>query len=305
MRWTIRWGPVGWIRTGGVNSGRSRARRGIAQRRSKTATSPSTYRSAWSGDHSVAPWRQMSSMSVSARGVSLKPPAGSSATDAAHPRLEGGRVEGSRRPTLQPLGDGRLKLRHGAGALLVAPDQMADVVAGVAEAAVAGALLDPSLHRIGERDVHRGHGFLRGSLVRVAFMAILAKTAGAAEPKTPRDLGVTPPGLRRPSTASPDLRRSRGSKSRATALRTPTCPPERRAAEADRPPDPAAERVRGGPPTRIRPWRSERLGSQAAGRRRGPRSPWRSLVSRAASPFRLSPRPPAAGPGSSPRRPGR
>ena len=57
-------------------------------------------------------------------------------------------VEGLRRPACQPLIDQHLKLGHRRPSCLIAPDQVADIVADVAIAPVATLVLDPCLHLI-------------------------------------------------------------------------------------------------------------------------------------------------------------
>src|SRR5882762_183016 len=91
------------MRTGGLNSGRSRARAGMVAIIPKTRTRSSRYRSACSMDQVSAENRQMSSRSARARGVSRY--RSSDDMTLAHPQLECRRVESLRWPALDALGD--------------------------------------------------------------------------------------------------------------------------------------------------------------------------------------------------------
>lgn len=98
------------MRAGRMNSARSRASSGIAQRRSNTAVIPSMYRSACSSDHSATPYSQMSSMSALARGASLNVYLKSFPMLAAHPSLECCRIKGTWLTALEAFRDDRLEL---------------------------------------------------------------------------------------------------------------------------------------------------------------------------------------------------
>src|SRR5688572_22138053 len=75
-----------------------------------------------------------------------------------HVRLERLKVEVLGGPALQPLSDKSLYGGDLGGALLVTADEVAHIVAGVAVAPAPALLLDPLLHRIGQRYVHGSHG---------------------------------------------------------------------------------------------------------------------------------------------------
>lgn len=63
-------------------------------------------------------------------------------------------------PARSALVDLKLKTRDCLAALLVAADQVTNIVAGIAVRAFCDASLHPILHLGGQRNVHRGHGGL-------------------------------------------------------------------------------------------------------------------------------------------------
>src|SRR6056297_1644303 len=74
-----------------------------------------------------------------------------------HPRLERFEVERLRLTALEAFIDRLLQSFDRLRALLVAADKMADIIAGIAEAAILQACFNPGLHRIGKRNIHRCH----------------------------------------------------------------------------------------------------------------------------------------------------
>src|SRR6056297_3418874 len=155
---------VEWMRTGGSNPLRSRARVGIATIVSMVATSVSRYVSACAADQVSTLKRQIAARSSSACGVSRYPVILPGAIVLPHARLEGGAVEGLPVAACKTGGDLCLEGFDRGLALLVLADQVTDIVARIAEAAVMGSALDPILHRVGKRYIHRGHRAVLRSL---------------------------------------------------------------------------------------------------------------------------------------------
>src|SRR6056297_3904143 len=153
----IRCSAVGWMRTKGSKSARSPARVGIVTMVSIVATSVSRQVSAWAADQVSALSHQIASRSSSGFGVSRSPVTSTVVTGLRHARLQGGTVEGLRFTACETGGDLFLEGGNRGLAFLVLADQVTDIIARVAEAAVMGSALDPVLHRVGQRYIHRGH----------------------------------------------------------------------------------------------------------------------------------------------------
>src|SRR6056297_1062847 len=144
------------MRTGGSNSGRSRAMSGSAAIVSIVWIRASTYLSAWSADQVAALKRQILSRSFAAFGVSRYPATSPAAIRLPHPGLERRFVELAGGAAFDAGSDLWLDCRNRRLSLLVLADKVADIVARIAEAAVPGTAFDPVFHRVGKGNIHRG-----------------------------------------------------------------------------------------------------------------------------------------------------
>src|SRR6056297_1588223 len=99
-----------------------------------------------------------------------------------HAGLQGRAVERARLATLDAGRDLCLESCNCSLALLVLADQVADIVARIAEATVMGAAFDPVLHWVRQRYIHRGHVVLLLHAFRIAVHGNLCQGIWQALP---------------------------------------------------------------------------------------------------------------------------